>query len=129
MKIEHVAIWTRDIEKLKDFYVTYFDGVAGDKYTNHKKQFESYFIKFDSGARLEVMQMITIPSNLNDTINQYIGLIHIAISVGSVEKVNNLTDTLRKAGYRIVSEPRYTGDGYYESCILDSDGDRIEITE
>jgi len=129
MKIEHVAIWTRDIEKLKDFYVTYFDGVAGDKYTNHKKEFESYFIKFDSGARLEVMQMMTIPSNLNDTINQYIGLIHIAISVGSVEKVNNLTDTLRKAGYRIVSEPRYTGDGYYESCILDSDGNRIEITE
>jgi lactoylglutathione lyase len=129
MKIEHVAIWTRDIEKLKDFYVTYFDGVAGDKYTNHKKQFESYFIKFDSGARLEVMQMITIPSNLNDTINQYIGLIHIAISVGSVEKVDNLTDSLRKAGYRIVSEPRYTGDGYYESCILDSDGNRIEITE
>ena len=129
MKIEHVAIWTRDIEKLKDFYVTYFDGVAGDKYTNHKKQFESYFIKFDSGARLEVMQMMTIPSNLNDTINQYIGLIHIAISVGSVEKVNNLTDSLREAGYRIVSEPRYTGDGYYESCILDSDGNRIEITE
>ena len=129
MKIEHVAIWTKDIERLKDFYVTYFDGVAGDKYTNHKKQFESYFIKFDSGARLEVMQMKTIPSNLNDTINQYIGLIHIAISVGSVEKVDNLTDSLRKAGYRIVSEPRYTGDGYYESCILDSDGNRIEITE
>ena len=129
MKIEHVAIWTKDIERLKDFYVTYFDGVAGDKYTNSKKQFESYFIKFDSGARLEVMQMVTIPPNLNDTINQYIGLIHIAISVGSVEKVNNLTDSLRKAGYRIVSEPRYTGDGYYESCILDSDGNRIEITE
>lgn len=129
MKIEHVAIWTKDIEKLRDFYVTYFEGVAGDKYINHTKQFESYFIKFDSGARLEVMQMPTIPSNLNDTINQYIGLIHIAISVGSVEKVNNLTESLRNAGYEVVSEPRYTGDGYYESCILDPDGNRIEITE
>lgn len=129
MKIEHVAIWTKDIEKLKDFYVNYFDGISGDKYTNHKKQFESYFIKFDSGARLEIMQMQTIPSNLNDTINQYIGLIHIAISVGNIEKVNNLTELLRNSGYRVVSEPRYTGDGYYESCILDPDGNRIEITE
>lgn len=75
------------------------------------------------------MQMPTISSNLNDTINQYIGLIHIAISVGSVEKVNNLTESLRNAGYEVVSEPRYTGDGYYESCILDPDGNRIEITE
>ncbi|WP_315081716.1 VOC family protein [uncultured Clostridium sp.] len=129
MKIEHVAIWTKDIEKLKKFYVDYFDGIAGDKYTNEKKHFESYFIKFESGARLEIMQMPIIPSNLNDTINQYIGLIHIAISVGSIEKVSKLTETLRNAGYMVVSEPRYTGDGYYESCILDPDGNRIEITE
>ena len=129
MKIEHIAIWTKDIEKLKKFYVDYFDGIAGDKYTNTKKQFESYFIKFESGARLEIMQMPAIPPNLNDTINQYIGLIHIAISVGSVEKVNELTDTLRNAGYKVVGEPRYTGDGYYESYILDPDGNRIEITE
>ncbi|WP_315119862.1 VOC family protein [uncultured Clostridium sp.] len=94
-----------------------------------KKQFESYFIEFESGARLEIMQMPTILSNLNDTINQYVGLIHIVISVGSIEKVNKLTDTLRNAGYKVVSEPRYTGDGYYESCILDPDGNRIEITE
>ncbi|WML33656.1 VOC family protein [Clostridium sp. OS1-26] len=129
MKIEHVAIWTKDIEKLKKFYVDYFDGIAGDKYTNSKKQFESYFIKFESGARLEIMQMPTIPQNLNDIINQYIGLIHIAISVGSVEKVNELTDRLRNAGYKVVGEPRHTGDGYYESCVLDPDGNRIEITE
>lgn len=129
MKIEHVAIWTKDIEKLLNFYVEYFEGIPGDKYTNIKKQFESYFIKFESGARLEIMQMPTIPLNLNDTINQYIGLIHIAISVGSIEKVNGLTEKLRNAGYKIASEPRYTGDGYYESCILDPDGNRIEITE
>lgn len=105
----------------------YFEGVAGDKYINSKKQFESYFIKFESGSRLEVMQIPTIPCNSNDTINQYIGLIHMAIAVDSIEKVNELTDTLRNAGYMVVSEPRYTGDGYYESCILDPDGNRIEI--
>lgn len=129
MKIEHIAIWTRDIERLKNFYVDYFDGTAGEKYTNTKKQFQSYFIKFESGARLEIMQKPTIPDNLNDTINEYIGLIHIAISVGSAEKVNSLTETLKNSGYSVVSEPRHTGDGYYESCILDPDGNRIEITE
>lgn len=129
MRIEHIAIWTKDIENLKKFYITYFNGTAGEKYTNSKKCFNSYFIKFDSGARLELMQMPTVPANLNDTINQYIGLIHIAISVGSIEKVDLLTSTLRNAGFRVVSEPRHTGDGYYESCILDPDGNRIEITE
>ncbi|KUO69321.1 MAG: hypothetical protein APF77_16140 [Clostridia bacterium BRH_c25] len=128
MKIEHVAVWTRDIEGLKTFYTSYFGGIAGDKYTNPKKSFESYFIKFDSGARLEIMQMPTIPMNLNDIANQYIGLIHIAVSVGSIEKVNAITDEIMKAGYTVVSEPRYTGDGYYESCILDPDGNRLEIT-
>lgn len=129
MKIEHIAIWTRDIEKLKKFYVDYFDGSAGNKYTNSSKNFESYFISFESGARLEIMQMPSIPLNLNDTVTQYIGLIHLAISVGSIEKVNKLTNTLMNAGYEVVSKPRHTGDGYYESCILDPDGNRIEITE
>lgn len=129
MKIEHIAIWTKDIERLKKFYMDYFGVTAGEKYTNTKKQFESYFIKFESGARLEIMQKPTIPDNLNDTINEYIGLIHIAISVGSAEKVNSLTETLKNNGYSVVSEPRHTGDGYYESCILDPDGNRIEITE
>ena len=128
MRIEHVAIWTRDIEKLKMFYTRYFNGTAGEKYINSKKCFESYFITFDSGARLELMQMPTIPLNLNDTVAQYIGIIHLAISVGSMEKVNCITDELRKAGYTVVSEPRYTGDGYYESCVLDPDGNRLELT-
>ena len=128
MKIEHIAIWTKDIERLKKFYTDYFDGVAGEKYINPKKSFESYFIKFDSGARLELMQTSGFLLNSNDTINQHIGLTHIAVSTGSVEKVNTLTDELRKAGYTVVSEPRHTGDGYYESCILDPDGNRLEIT-
>lgn len=128
MKIEHVAIWTKDIENSKRFYTRYFGGTAGKKYTNSKKCFESYFIKFDSGARLELMQMPTVPANLNDTVNQYIGIIHIAISVGSLEKVDAITSELKKAGFTVVGEPRHTGDGYYESCILDPDGNRIEIT-
>jgi len=128
MKIEHIALWTKDIEKLKDFYLNYFNGVAGNKYYNPTKNFASYFISFSSGARLELMQMSTIPKNLNDVYRQYHGLIHFAFSVGSEEKVNALTNRLRSLGCRIVSEPRYTGDGYYESCILDPDGNRIEIT-
>jgi lactoylglutathione lyase len=128
VRIEHVAIWTRDIEKLKMFYTNYFGGTAGEKYTNSKNSFESYFIKFDSGARLELMQMPKIPLNLNDTADQYTGLIHIAISLGSIERVDSLTEELMKAGYSVVSEPRFTGDGYYESCILDPDGNRLELT-
>ena len=129
MRIEHVAIWTRNIEKLKMFYIDYFGGIAGEKYTNSKKSFESYFITFNSGARLELMQMPSILLNLNETGSQFIGLIHIAISVGSIEKVNSLTEELLKAGVTVVSEPHFTGDGYYESCVLDPDGNRIELTE
>jgi lactoylglutathione lyase len=128
VKIEHIAIWSKDIEKLKRFYVDFFGGIAGEKYNNAKKQFESYFIRFESGARLEVMQMPSIPDNLNNIEEQYLGLIHIAFSVGSIEKVNNLTEVLRNAGYAVISEPRFTGDGYFESCILDPDGNRVEIT-
>ncbi|MCP4137566.1 MAG: glyoxalase/bleomycin resistance/extradiol dioxygenase family protein [bacterium] len=129
MKIEHIALWTTNIEKMKIFYTAYFNGTANEKYTNHTKNFESYFITFDSGTRLEIMQQPSIPLNQNNVETQYIGLIHIAFSTGSKENVNQLTNTLRKDGYQVVSEPRVTGDGYYESCVLDPDNNRIEITE
>jgi Lactoylglutathione lyase and related lyases len=129
MRIEHVALWTKDIERLKEFYIQFFNGTAGEKYINPKKGFESYFVSFESGAKLEIMRMSSIPDNLNDSENQYIGLIHIAFSVGAREKVDELTERLRSAGYRVVSEPRCTGDGFYESCISDPDGNRVEITE
>lgn len=128
MKIEHVAIWTRNLENLKDFYVKFFHGVCGNKYINSKKGFESYFIKFDDGSRLELMQMSSILPNLNDINKNYMGIIHIAFSVGSKTKVDELTSKLRTEGYKILSEPRNTGDGYYESCVLDLDGNRVEIT-
>lgn len=128
MNIEHIAIWTSDIERLKLFYTEYFGCTSGSKYINSSKSFESYFLMFDSGCRLEIMQMPSIPLNLNNSFSQYLGLIHFAVSVGSKENVDELTARLRSDGYEIVGEPRVTGDGYYESRILDPDGNRIEIT-
>jgi len=125
MKIEHVALWTSDLERSKLFYETYFGGQANVKYINPIKQFESYFLTFDDGARLELMQMPTIADS---TPHQTIGWIHIAMSVGSKLEVDALTERLRHDGYTIEGEPRTTGDGYYESVILDPDGNRIEIT-
>jgi lactoylglutathione lyase len=128
VRIEHVAIWTQDLEGLKDFYVEYFGGQPNDKYVNEKTGFESYFLTFESGARLELMRMDSIPARRCDPIDQYQGLIHFAFSVGSQEAVDQLTKRLHEQGYLIVGEPRTTGDGYYESVALDPDGNRIEIT-
>jgi lactoylglutathione lyase len=128
MRIDHIAIWTEDLEGLKTFYMKYFGAVAGEKYHNTRKNFESYFLTFGSGCRLELMQMPGIPANVNDAEKQFMGIIHFAIDVGSREAVNQLTEKLRNDGYRIVGEPRTTGDGYYESVILDPEGNRIEVT-
>jgi len=127
MKIEHIALWTKNLESMKQFYVDYFDGLAEAKYHNKETDFESYFISFSAGARLEIMQMANvISSDKKDGL--YSGYVHIAFSVGSKEKVNQLTERLRVDGYTIASEPRATGDGYYESCVLDLDGNQVEIT-
>ena len=128
MHIEHLAISCNDLEKMKQFYCTYFKAKANNKYHNSSKNFSSYFLSFETGPRLELMQMPEIPQNVNDIIKQYTGLIHFALSVGSHEKVNQLTEQLRADGYSIIGEPRTTGDGYYESVILDPEGNRIEIT-
>jgi len=126
--IDHVAIWTHNLEGLRAFYETYFGGIAGTKYTNPARGFESYFLTFEGGARLELMSMPGIPPTRNDLLAQFTGLIHIAISVGSPEAVDALTERLRRDGIRVVGEPRRTSDGYYESVILDPDGNRVEIT-
>ncbi len=128
MKIDHLAIWVRDLEKMKAFYETYFRGNAGNLYHNSQKGFSSYFLSFEGGCRLELMHRPTIPQNANDHLKQYTGLIHFAIAVGSKEKVDSLTEQLKGAGYKVVGEPRITGDGYYESVILDPEDNRIEIT-
>jgi lactoylglutathione lyase len=129
MRIEHVAIWTRNLELLKSFYEAYFQARADDKYVNRVKRFESYFLTFPSGgARLELMRMPAIPESRDDPQTQFTGYIHLAFSLGSRERVDTLTARLQEDGFRIVEGPRYTGDGYYESCVLDPDGNRVEIT-
>jgi lactoylglutathione lyase len=128
MRIEHIAIWSRDIEALKAFYIKYFQCTAAEKYFNPKKNFESYFLSFDGGSRLEIMQMPGIEKHGANSLTQYLGLTHFAISVGNKETVDSLTEKLRADGYAIVGEPRTTGDGYYESVVLDPEQNRIEIT-
>ena len=128
MRIEHLAIWVKDLEEMRSFYERYFGGIAGEKYHNPKKSFTSYFLSFDNGCRLELMEKPEIPANKNSIQEQAIGLIHFAISVGGKEQVDSLTNKLRSEGYEVIGEPRTTGDGYYESVVLDPEGNRIEIT-
>jgi lactoylglutathione lyase len=127
MRIDHVAIWTYDLEGLHNFYMHYFDASSNSGYYNHSKEFHSYFLSFESGCRIELMEMPNIPKSKNDSIKQFTGLIHLAINMGSKEKVDSLVEQLRADGFKIVSEPRTTGEGYYESVILDPDGNRVEI--
>lgn len=126
MKIEHIAIWTDKLEEMKDFYTRYFGAKPNNKYTNENKGFQSYFLSFESGARLEIMSRIDISSHYIDR-SSSIGITHLAFKVGSKEGVLELTNTLRKNGYTITGEPRTTGDGYFESIILDVDGNSIEL--
>lgn len=127
MKIEHIALWVKDIDIMKDFYIKYFGANPNKKYTN-SKNFQSYFLTFNSGTRIELM---SIPEMISHSIPPDVhlqGYIHIAISVGSKNSVDSLTQKLREDGYKVVGEPRKTGDGYYESVIMDPDGNKIEIT-
>ena len=126
MRIEHVALYVNELEEARDFFVNYLEGHSNDGYHNKNTGFRSYFICFDSGARLEIMSkpgMLDDEKDLNRT-----GYAHVAFSVGSRERVNELTSKLRDAGYTVVSGPRTTGDGYYESCIVAVEGNQIEIT-
>jgi lactoylglutathione lyase len=128
MKIEHVALWSPDLERARSFYEKYFSARAGNLYHNPRTGFRSYFLTLSEGARLELMQMPGIPANANDPDRQAAGLIHFAVSLGSEPAVRELTARLQGDGFRVVSGPRRTGDGYYESCVLDPDGNRIELT-
>ena len=128
MKIEHLAIWVKELEQMKLFYEQYFHAKAGEKYYNPNKNFTSYFLEFESDCRLELMHKPEIPTNLNNVEKQNIGIMHFAISTGSKKKVDELTEELRKNGFSIIGEPRTTGDGYYESVVLDPEDNRIEIT-
>lgn len=127
--IEHIAIWTNRLEELKDYYITYFDGISNEKYHNKTNQFQSYFISFSFGARLELMTMPNLPKNKNDTItHQHLGLIHLAFNTNTKQEVDEKAKILSDAGYKILSGPRITGDGYYEFETLDPDNNRLEVT-
>lgn len=126
MRVEHIAMYVNDLEKARDFFVKYFHAKSNDGYHNKTTNFRSYFLTFEDGARIELMchpDMQDAEKGIRRT-----GLIHIAFSVGSKEKVDELTQILKNDGYEVLSGPRTTGDGYYESCIVGIEGNQIEIT-
>ncbi|MCM1362936.1 MAG: VOC family protein [Clostridiales bacterium] len=126
MKIEHIAMYVNDLESTKEFFIKYFDATSNNEYHNLKTDFRSYFLSFDDGTRLEIMNkpnMLDYKKDVNRT-----GYIHIAFSLGSAEKVDQLTAKLLEDGYEVISGPRTTGDGYYESAVIGFEGNQIELT-
>ena len=127
IRIEHVAMWTADLEGLAAFYAKYFGAHVGPKYTNPSKGYESRFLSFGSGARLELMTTTSLQPVRHPAGAQRMGLTHLALSVGSPEEVDHLTADLEADGFEVVDGPRRTGDGYYESVVLDPEGNRVEV--
>lgn len=127
MQIEHIAMYVNDLEKAKDFFIRYFGAKANEGYHNPTTDFRSYFLSFEDGARLEIMHR----PNLEDIEKPLTrtGFVHIAFRLGSKEAVDTLTARLKSDGYAVISGPRRTGDGYYESCIVDFEGNQMELTE
>ena len=133
MKIEHIAIWVKDIDKVCEFYRKYFGGVVQSLYHNPTKQFTSRFVTFEDGTRLEIMHRPDIDADVGTEAmfhveQEYLGYAHLSFSVGSKEEVDRLTQQMSNDGIQVVGQPRTTGDGYYESVVLDPEGNRVEIT-
>jgi lactoylglutathione lyase len=126
VRIEHVAVWTADLERLREFYVAHFGATAGPRYENPGKGFASYFLSFAGGTRLELMTVAGLPESAGGGPRP--GYAHLALAVGSEAALDALTERLRAAGVPVADGPRRTGDGYYESVVLDPDGNRVEIT-
>ena len=125
-RIEHAALWVADLELMRTFYERYFGAVAGTRYENTRKAFQSYFLRFGSGARLEIMQSADVDPGARPS--AAVGYAHIAFALGSAGAVDALTERLRAEGFRVIDGPRRTGDGYYESVVLDPEGNRVELT-
>jgi len=129
MILEHVAIWTDNLEQLKQYYIKYFGATANEKYTSKQNQFHSYFLTFKSGARIEIMTKPGIPDNKNDRVtDQHKGIIHLAFGVNTMNEVDEKANQLISDGFKILRGPRKTGDGYYEFETLDPDDNRLEVT-
>ena len=129
VRIEHIAMYVTDLDRAKDFFVKYFDAAADENYYNKQTGFRSYFLNFVDGARLEIMTKPQMQVQVDSKALEHTGYNHIAFRLGSKQAVDELTLRLREDGYPVVSEPRMTGDGYYESCIAGIEGNLIEITE
>jgi lactoylglutathione lyase len=127
-RIEHIALWTQDIGRLADFYARYLGAAVGPLYRNPAKGFESRFLSFGDGARLELMRTSRLHPAPHGPGEERMGLTHLAIALGSEQRLDELTATLRAAGVPVLDGPRRTGDGYYESVVLDPDGNRLELT-
>ena len=128
MRIDHVAIWTKNLEQARSFYETTFGAQAGPKYVNPAKGFESYWLTFPSGgARLELMRSATHAAGGGGPAAG-LGYAHLALSAGSREQVIALTERLKNDGFQVLDGPRTTGDGFFESVVLDPEGNRVEIT-
>lgn len=126
MRIEHIAMYVNDLEGARDFFVKYFQAVSNEGYHNKVTDFRSYFLSFEDGARLEIMKK-PVMEDEEKTLART-GFIHIAFSLGSKEAVDELTKQLKNDGYEVISGPRTTGDGYYESCVVGIEENQIEIT-
>ena len=126
MKIEHIALYVSDLEGARDFFVRYFGAVSNNGYHNRTTDFRSYFLTFGDGARLEIMTRPELRDSQKDPVRT--SFIHLALSAGSKEAVDALTARLAFDGYEVLSGPRTTGDGYYESCVAAFEGNLLEIT-
>ncbi|TYQ12859.1 UNVERIFIED_CONTAM: lactoylglutathione lyase [Acetivibrio alkalicellulosi] len=127
MRIDHMALYTNNLERMKEFYVKYFDAKVNKLYHNKSTGLKTYFLSFDDDTRLEIMTRPGINDEKIETIQ--LGYVHLAFSVGCRDGVNRFTDILRREGFIVINNPRITGDGYYESVVLDPDGNQIEIVE
>lgn len=125
MLIGHIALYTDDLDAMRDFYVKYFGALSDDLYENSSSGFQSYFLNFDDGARLEIMKRPQVDNRVE---GQNLGYAHMAMSTGSTGAVDALTEQIRADGHTVKDGPRWTGDGYYESVVLDPDQNEIEIT-
>jgi lactoylglutathione lyase len=126
-RLDHTALYTAQLDVIRRFYMQYFNAFSNEKYINSRKAFESYFLSFEGESRLEIMQKTSVQEGYAGAMTEYLGLTHLAFSVGDENEVDQLTERLRADGYTVVGEPRRTGDGYYESVVLDPDGNRVEI--
>lgn len=126
MRIDHIAMYVNELYEARNFFIKYFDAVSNKEYHNKKTGFKSFFLTFDDGARIEIMSRPQMSDNQKELART--GYIHIAFSVGSKEKVDMLTKRLKSDGYEVISGPRTTGDGYYESCVVAFENNQIEIT-